>query len=131
MNNNLILILNQRKICTCCGMSRFVWEFPVNRRAIDGHISMCKECNNAKMRAWYAKTHRREYKDTWTELFAVKNTAFADEIDNMTKCDKCGKSTIRKPMHMALHHEIDRDEIDAEWEEFDLEKHCNCKEEKQ
>lgn len=62
-----------KKICTGCGKSRPLEEFPAdNRNKTDGKLAQCKPCRNAYY-GRYRKLHR-ERRKAWNDVYRVENS---------------------------------------------------------
>jgi hypothetical protein len=62
LNNKIINIIKETKICTNCGLEKnIVNDFHKNSSKLDGYSSWCKECNNRCHKEWM-KSNGRNYR---------------------------------------------------------------------
>src|SRR3546814_9245845 len=78
------------KKCSKCGIEKPVDQFSKSPRYRDGLISACKECRNAKSRAWTtankskvlekAKEYREAHREQYRGYHAARKARFPDEV---------------------------------------------------
>jgi hypothetical protein len=67
------------KVCSVCGATKHLSQFPLDKRAADGHASRCKTCNrraDASTRdkqAWAADVWAFEYVPNERHIAAVRS----------------------------------------------------------
>lgn len=49
------------RICPSCKVSKLLSDYQIDRGRVDGRCLYCRECNNARRRASYAKNSRKDY----------------------------------------------------------------------
>ncbi|WP_448810826.1 hypothetical protein [Agromyces bauzanensis] len=85
------------KFCSACQQSKPTVEFNVRRASSDGLQNICRPCNRAKARRYYAE-HRREHVRVIMARKAMIRRATLEAIGEylqVTPCKDCGEGDVR------------------------------------
>ena len=116
------------KQCPKCKIVKELADFHKNPARKDGRRSRCKICEYWDRKKYKAREKLKKFNESEVRLNLPEMTPFMKKIDNMTKCPKCKKSRLRRPIALKpLFEDEEYLGIDFEFEEIDIEKHCICK----
>jgi hypothetical protein len=69
-----ILLVDGEKKCSKCGFEKILNDFYVDRRHLDGHQSVCKECSCEASKKWQ-REHRDKFKE-YNKQWRIDNSEY-------------------------------------------------------
>ena len=100
------------KICTKCGNSKDLEDFPRQHTTKDGRAPACRDCNNKRHRDSY--TNNSSYKQrkiTQHAIYKDRNRQFVLEYLKSHPCVDCGEVD---PVVLEFDHKLDKENLISE-----------------
>jgi hypothetical protein len=87
----------REKVCLTCKQSKPLEEFPRRRASSDGLHALCRSCNSARARAYYAANRERHVRVIMARKAVQRRAALEAVGEHLLShpCADCGEADIR------------------------------------